>query len=280
MTEMESTCAAVVGCKRPATMGYTCAGHYARLGSILADLEMEAVLVSTVPSMQQRTGPAGGLASHRSPARLDAIVHRDPRHGTGMSEDEEDELAAGQTMSILGTLHSWARVLREERELAEPEQVTVVGERAILARHLNWIVGQPWADEFYSDLNQLLGQLRAVNGTQPDKPVGRCYLIVEGETCDGPIWVDEANGHAHCARCRGTWDGVQLAHLKWELEKAAEERRRPRTEDGRRMLTAEEIAKQRGVKPKTIPVWAHRRGVVAVHGHYDPEWFAPAREIA
>lgn len=301
MSETDGTCIAVVGCKRPRLHGYVCGGHFQRASDMLREIEEETALISAVPSMQMHSGPGGSLASHRSPARLNALVHRDPRHGTGMSEDEEDEMAAGQTMSVLGTLHSWARLMREERDLAAPDQVTVVGERSALARHLEWVVAQPWVDEFYRDVSQLLNQLRSANGHRPERPYSKCPVVTDGAYCSGEVWIqdepqpvwrryvdrceqrwEQAPGAAVCDTCGAAWkDDAAKARLKRMVADTAAELARPQTEDGREMWTAQELVDAGRVSTvSNVRVQAHRRGVSAVNGHYDPDWFTSAREIA
>jgi hypothetical protein len=253
-----------------ADVGLLCRGHLEKLGAILRDIEDQAAMLDARPSMQIRTGSGkGSLASERAPARLDVLVHTDRRRGTGKSETDDDALAAGETLPILDVLHSWARIVREERDLADPETVTVTGERDVLSRHLEWVAEQAWVDEAYGDLRKLLGQLKGSNGTQDDKPVGRCYLPADVGECGGPIWVDMAAGHAHCGRCKEVWDGPQLAMLSWELERA----RRPKDENGEPLWTAQEVATKHRVKVGTIAVWAHRLGVVSTGGYYDPRLF-------
>jgi hypothetical protein len=258
-----------------ATMGLLCSGHYSRLSRMLRDVEDEAVHLDPRPSMQVQIGSGkGSLASERAPVRLDVLVHTDRRRGIGWAETEDDAHAAGSTLPILDVLGSWARMVREERDLGTPDSVTITGERDLLSRHLDWIAEQPWVDEAYGDLRTLLGQLKAANGTQDDKPVGRCYLPAETGTCNGPIWVDQAAGHAHCGRCRSAWDGPQLALLGFELDRARREAARPRADDGQPMLTADElVAKGHVTTAGNVRVRAHRLGVVSVDGHYDPRWF-------
>jgi hypothetical protein len=151
--------------------------------------------------------------------------------------------------------------------------VTISGERDVLTRALDWIAEQPWVDECFHDVRQLVGQLKAANGTRPEKPVGKCYLITATGICDGPIWVDDAAGHAYCGRCRETWTGAQLLLLKKQMELDARERARPHTEDGRPMLTAEEMCSRLKIKMGTFRTRVHRMRAVSVNGHYDPEPF-------
>jgi hypothetical protein len=254
--------------------GLLCIAHFDRLADMLREIEEESAILSAVPSMAIRNGSGGGsLASTRAPARLDVLVHLDSRRGTGRSETDDDQHAAGQTLPILDVLHSWARVVREERGFADRAAITISGERDILTRALDWIAEQPWVDEMFGEVRQLVGQLKAANGTQDEKPVGRCYLPSDTGVCDGPIWVDDVMGHAHCGRCRETWTGAQLLLLKEQMELDRIERARPRTDDGRRMLTAEEMCSLLGVRLNAFRVRVHRMRVVSVDGHYDPEQF-------
>jgi hypothetical protein len=290
---IDITCAATQRCShQPAPGLLVCRGHLERLGAMLRDIEDEAAILSAVPSMQQQQGRGGGLASHRTPVRLDVLVHTDPRHGTGKSEDYDDALAAGETLSILATLHSWARVIREDRALTDPGTVTISGERDTLSRHLDYAVAQPWCDEFYGDIVALVGQLKAANGHKPDRPLTRCVIATVDGLCGGNVWIQDvaqlvtyANGWQHvemvpdgpavCDRCGGRWEEPEdKVRLKLMIEQEHDERTRPRTDDGRRMLTAQELVDHGYVSSvSNVRVQVHRQGRASIEGHYDPEWF-------
>lgn len=266
----QDTCAATSHCAHYPDVGHYCRGHFERLGAILRDIEDQTAALSAVPSMAIRHGSTGGSpAFSRSPVRLDVLVHTDPRHGAGWSETDDELLAAGNTMSVSATLHGWARLVREERGFATRAAATVASERDTLTRHLEHIAHADWANACYHALAQLLGQLKAANGTAEEKPVGRCYLPTVDGTCDGPVWVDSAAGHAHCGRCQQTWDGPQLAMLSYELERA----KRPTDTAGQPLWTTAEIATEQGVKDRTIATWAHRHGITSTDGYWDPADF-------
>jgi hypothetical protein len=285
----------VIGSKpHGATVGLLCAHHLEQAGAMLRDIEDQAALLTAVPSMQQRNGRGGGLASQRTPARLEVLVHNDPRHGTGKSEEEDDEHAAGETLSILNTLHSWARIVREERDLTPPRQVNISSERDALTRWLTWVAAQDWVDEFYGDLAKLLGQLKGVNGVAPDRPYSYCPVITNGEQCIGQVWIrdelqpvwrrypdrcaarwEQAPGAAVCDTCAATWTTpAEKAYLRRMIDDTATELTRPRTEDGEPMLTVVELV-ARGIvsSPANVRVIAHRNGAVSVGGYYDPRVF-------
>ena len=302
-------------CTNRADVGYLCGGHLERLAAMLRDIEDEAVHLDARPSMAIRTGSGkGSLASERAPARLDvlAFLHPQTRQWTRDEQprytppapkafgpwclfcdhetctawragrrrdlhDDEHDAGSDRLMSILGVLNGWARVVREERDLAEPEQITITGERDLLSRHLDWCAAQPWIDEMFGELRQLRAALKSLNGTEDDKPVGRCYLLIDGEECAGPIWMDQAAGHAHCGRCKNTWDGEQVARLKFALEMD----RRPKAADGEPMLTAEEIASRHGLSVNAVRLRLSRNGWRVVQGsYYDPAWLERRADVA
>lgn len=297
MTEPDYTCAATTSCTREPAVGLICQGHHARLGQTLADLETESAILSAVPSMQVSSGRPGGLASHRSPARIDVLVHTDRRRGIpGMSDaSRTDPVAYDDTPSILDTLHTWARVVREERGFTGQHAATVSGERDTLARSLDWIAAQPWIDEFYRDIHDLMAALRSANGHRPDRPLSRCPAIVGGHYCAGQVWLhdelqpvwrrytdrcsrdwEQAPGAAVCDTCGSSWvTPADKARLQRMVADAARELSRPHTDDGRPMLTAQELVERAIVSSvSNVRVIAHRLGKSSVDGHYDPAWFA------
>lgn len=290
----DPTCAATVGCRRNPTIGYVCAGHFARLGDTLAALSSEVTNLNAVPSMQAKTGRSGGLASQRAPARLDVLVHTDPRRGVpGLSDKARDDPAAyDDTPSVLDVLHSWARLVREERNYASRGPVTIATEREMLARHLEWMCQQAWIDEAYRDLTRLLATLQAANGQRTEKPMARCVRVVGDRLCGGDIWVQDVvqlatkadgtvmrvtvpDGPAVCDSCGVRWEtAADKARLNLMIQQAHDELTRPRTEDGRPMFTAVELVTQGKVSTvSNVRTMAHRAGKVTVDGHYDPQWF-------
>jgi hypothetical protein len=260
---------------------------------MLREIEDETAILEAVPSMQIRTGSGGGsLASQRSPAVLDAIVALDPRRGTGrIGWDDADPWGIDDTASVLETLHSRARTVREDLEREAPQRVTVMSERALLTDELPWIAAQPWIDEMFNEMRDLLKQLKRTNKTQADRPVGRCHLPRFESTCGGTIWQREqdrmlwrvqgdrcvrvkirvSDGPAFCERCRAQWDDPkELDRLHLIEEQRQAEAMRPRTSDGRRMLTVAELAAKHKKSENAIRLRLSKAGERAVHGHYDP----------
>jgi hypothetical protein len=266
---------------------------------MLRDIEDQAALLDLRPSMAIRSGSGGGsLASHRAPANLDVIVANDSRRGTGrIGYEDADPWGLDDTASVLDVLHSWARIVREERELSQPAHVTVSGERDCLTRNIDWLAEQPFIDETYNDVRSLLWQLQRTNKTQDERPAGTCFLLNDTGVCGGRIWRKEearevwsiaadrctlrpikvSDGPAYCERCNTEWNGKDLDRLNIILEQQAAEKARedarPRTEDGERMLTAPEMADLLGIKLTAFRMRASRIGARAVLGHYDPRPF-------
>lgn len=211
-----------------------CRGHLDGFGHILREIEDEAIRLSSVPSMQINSDSRGGsLASHRSPARIDVVVLQDRRRGTGIPlTGEPDHVGWDETPSILDVLHSWARVVREERDLASPDHVTITGERDLLTRQLLWICEQPWVDEAYGELRQLLAYMKRANDTI-ELPVGRCdTLQPSGSLCDGLVWnivIEHESGPDEpgfqCGKCRRIWTGTEAVRKRDQLWREEQERK-------------------------------------------------------
>lgn len=297
-----NTTAKCVLCARDAEHGYLDVECYGRLLSTLRQIEDEAAILQAVPSIAQRTGfGSGGLPSHRSPAILDAIVARDPRRGLMRWSEDFDPWGLDDTASILETLDSWARTTSEESGEALPAS-TVSNLREYLTTNLPWIARQPWVDEFWLAVRDLLSQLKRTNKTQDDRPVGFCHLVRFDNICGGRIWQREQeryiwrvagdrcvrekrkihDGPAFCERCRATWDDPkELDRLHLIEEQRKVEAKRPKTEDGRGMLTAHELVDRGYVSSvSNVRVKAHRLGVTSVKGHYDPERFGERKATA
>ena len=280
-------------CARDAEHGYLDVECYGRLLSTLRQIEDEAAILEAVPSFAQRSGGGtGSLPSHRSPVILDAIVARDPRRGLmRWSSDEFDPWGLDDTASVLETLDSWCRTVNEESGETLPDRPSVSGAREYLTANLPWIAGQPWVDEFWIAVRDLLSQLKRTNKTQEDRPVGFCHLVRFDNICGGRIWQREQeryvwrvagdrcvrekrkinDGPAFCERCRATWDDPkELDRLHLIEEHRRLEAARPKTSDGRRMLTVKELAKQEKTTDNAIRLRLSKAGARAVRGHYDP----------
>ncbi len=283
MTTNSTTCCAIPGRPHPATDGMLCRGHLESLGRMLRDVEDEAIQLETRPSMAiSYNSSGGGLASQQAPIRLDARALRDRRRGTGITRDYDFDVTGwDDTASVLETLHSWARLVRQERRITapavtvvlhrwtatppgpacwhpplrpcnhasctaagrpvglavtdtHPASPTVTGERDLLTRQLDWITQQPWVDEFYAAIQELLTQLRRTNNTLVTH-VGTCgSLQPDGALCAGKVWhvVIKPDGKTapatappgpddepgfRCGTCRRIWTGTDAVRKRNDM---------------------------------------------------------------
>lgn len=311
MNETTARCVICTG-ERAAHVGLLCGGHHQRLADMLREVEEQAAILSAVPSMQQRTGSGkGSLASERAPARLDVLVHLDPRSrpagirypGPACLSCWHDsctdirnwldayDARATDTLAVLAVLGSWARLVREERNYADRTAATVTTERAYLTRNLDWCAEQDWIDEMYGDVRTLVSQLKSINGTNPAKPIAKCYLPAGDDLCGGDIWrteqvswpwlpladrcvrieVESPDGPAYCDRCGGTWEGEAAVKRLELIAEQEREAKRPLTDDGRKMLTAQELADQHGTTVNAVRLRLSRQRIKAIGSYYHPD---------
>lgn len=163
---------------------------------------------------------------------------------------------------------------------------TVTTEANLLLTHLDWIARQPWADELYAEVRQVLEQVRAANGTGADRPVAACPAVTGDGLCGGRVWVrdelrmvwrrwpdrctathEAAPGALVCDKCGASWDSdAERARFRRMTHSAVY-----RTADGTPMMTAQELV-DAGLAPsvKAVHKRASRAGVRAVDGYYDP----------
>lgn len=144
------------------------------------------------------------------PVRLEVLDLLDTRHGRRWLGTQ----AAQDRRGVLGTLESWARMVREERNLATPDDAaTVIGEAAFLRRHLLWIAEQPWVDELYDDIRTLHRQLADAVGDYRPRPVGRCGVATEDGECGGALMPSRWSVGVYCGRCGASWTETDLERL-------------------------------------------------------------------
>jgi hypothetical protein len=142
------------------------------------------------------------------PLRLEVVDLLDQRLGRRWlgTQPAEDRHGA------VGVLETWARLVREERNIDPAGPATVVGEAAFLLRHRLWIVEQPWVDEFYDDIKTLHRAISDAVGDYRPRPVGRCHVPDGQSDCGGPLMPSPWGG-VRCGRCGSTWDAGHLRQL-------------------------------------------------------------------
>ncbi|OQO89916.1 hypothetical protein B1813_18930 [Saccharomonospora piscinae] len=164
----------------------------------------------TLPLIKARKTTERGSPGFRStpPLDLTAVHHTDWRSAW----DDTDGHGA------IATLHSWARLVREDRGLEPPDTATLTSEAGVLRTQHQWIVCQPWADEYAHELRHLHGAVRAAAGDAVPRPVGRCIKVWPDRDCGGSVFeLDDASG-VKCASCGETYAGTSLIHLRLAQE--------------------------------------------------------------
>jgi hypothetical protein len=146
------------------------------------------------------------------PVRVEVLDLLDTRRGRRWLGTE----AAEDRRGVLGTLESWARMVREEHPggLATPvDAATVAGEAAFLRRHLLWCAEQPWVDELYAEVKALHRDLADAVGDYRPRPVGRCETVTEDGDCGGTLLPSRWGMGVHCPRCGAQWTQDDLQRL-------------------------------------------------------------------
>lgn len=202
-------------CSTEPRIGLLCARHAHTLRTWIVDVvEAYALLDDVLEIGSVETGSVKRPRSDEAPAplRLEVVALRDRRNLAAVR--------GGDVPSVLGTLGSWASLVREERALATPTTAaTVAGEAEVLQVHLEWICTQPWVDELHREVKGLRAPLLAAIGEPLPKPIGNCPVILvevidtpdEGPVehrhrCDGPLYPDRWGAmRVHCAKCGEEW---------------------------------------------------------------------------
>lgn len=159
-----------------------------------------------------------------APMRLEVTDLLDTRDGRG----------------VLGVVHSWAELVRDQRHDTRPctcdharpshtdnrcsaigcpcrdytpVTATVTRECAYLITNLAWCTGQEFAGDLYSEIKQLARTLDDTVGEYRPKPVGSCHAFITGELgelddpqpvqvlCGGALVMEKESRSVKCLRC-------------------------------------------------------------------------------
>lgn len=171
-----------------------------------------------------------------APMRLEVVDQLDTRDGRG----------------VLGLVHAWAQMVRDERRMPDcctcghmalghvaatakkpaycsakactcttyrPVQATVVGECNLLIANLPWIVAQPWVGDLFEELRVLHRQLGDVVGERRRQPIAGgksgagCVAEVDGAVCGGPLF-QKGHGADTEVRCARCGDTTTVERLQ------------------------------------------------------------------
>lgn len=182
-----------------AQTGYrTCQPCEVDLGDTLRTIRDDIPLLSPERWVYESRSEAAGFRSV-SPANDLAIALTDRRNSAA--------IRPGDVPDMLGLLHSWAQLVREEAKLSPGDgPATPATEVGVLLGHLPWICRQGWVDEFATEIQALLISIRAGNGESEGKVrIGAC------PDCRRALEVRLTATVIRCP-CGATWP-----RQRWEL---------------------------------------------------------------
>lgn len=167
-------------------------------------------------SVRDSSGIRGSKgAAQPSPVNLNAVALTDARSDpTGFMRDGRKVLNDGPA-GVLAMVGGWAAMVREERQLAPalavPRQwfsewgtllpaaaiALVARECNFLITHLDWITGQPWVDEMWTEVRDAHRALKKVCGEPKPRKVATCMNLTSG---GGPACVECAHDSCRAVR--------------------------------------------------------------------------------
>lgn len=189
----------------------TCFGCANRILRHLRELEDKLpTLILEKPVKPDASGTNTGFGS-QSPANDAVIVHTDPRSD---SSDRDGNMTG--ELGALGVVDRWAQVVVEERGVNPPS--TAYMAIPLLRSNHQWVVSQPWVDEYADELRQVHAAVRALANDPIPRSVGRCIAVHSHGECHGQVYeMDDASG-VRCAECRRVYTGLDLARFRTAQE--------------------------------------------------------------
>lgn len=191
-----------------ASVGLLCEHHAQRITWQLADiLDWWALLPALlIPTSDGEGNHRGKRIDSPSPIRLDVVAVGDLR--TGMA------VAPGDIVGVRFVLHTWARVVIEERQWSAQQLGSVWQDVGVLERSADWIAEQPWVDDYAHEVAAAHRQLRHIAGVRPPTVIAHCPVVDEHGECGGALHQDRWGGMGvTCDRCGARWGDVELRRL-------------------------------------------------------------------
>ena len=197
--------------KTPAKGLNICLGHRRWLAETLSDVIETTALLPLFREPGSSVDDGRQVKSKRidppAPIRLDIVSLADRR---------TIHRYQGDTFPVLAVLESWARMIREERDLTRPTvEATILSEAALIQQHLDWVGAQPWVDDLAAELRSVKTSLHAAIGDHAPRSVGPCP-IVDPDTgpCEGRLYQDRYGRlSVTCNRCHENWGETELRRL-------------------------------------------------------------------
>jgi hypothetical protein len=176
---------------------------------------------------------------------------------------------------IIGMLHEWEKIIREDRDLVRPANINkrtltdeITKSIAFAQKHLAWSATQPWIADFASELRALHSQGMAAARQFVDRPrkIACPAELPEGGNCgqflninhDDPLDIFE------CRKCRSEWTTLRLVAVAL-------------SDPNRKVwLDAEAIGKWMGISDRHVRRIAAQNGVSKKGQLYDVKAFQMA----
>lgn len=206
----KTTC--VLSHKEPktATNGHLCASHDRWIHTTLTDILDTIALLPYFYEPGTATDDGRQVRGKRidppAPVRLDIVAIMDPRTTQWHPADP---------VPVLGIIESWARLVREERNLEQPTTPAYLSQEVqLLTRHHTWITEQPWVNDYADELRSVQTALRNAIGDSAPRPVGTCPITHETGTCAGLLYQDRYGRlSVTCRKCGEVWGETELRRL-------------------------------------------------------------------
>lgn len=169
--------------------------HQRLIRDLHAIVGMWGLLTVMLQPGNAASGGSHGKPGSRPPCDLDVADITDPRGVTSQQ------------------LVSWARVVIEDRNLSERSLDAEQAAR-LLTVHVDWLAGQPFADEAMVEIHDAAYRIRRVCHDLPEPPIGTCPDVDprgEADVCGGPLRIhSDAQVSVVCARCGSQWGVADL----------------------------------------------------------------------
>lgn len=142
--------------------------------------------------------------------------------------------AAAHQKQILFDLRAHVRWVTRERGLRGTSLTTPLALARWLEPHVDWMARQPEPENAVDTFRELRGRAYALIDPRPRTEFeipgddGRCPEAVDGQQCEGRLWVSGIQGAAasfevSCTHCAKTWDSTQLMRLGVRIDRRRSE---------------------------------------------------------
>jgi len=191
-----------------------CSGCSNRILRHLRELEEYLPHLSLLPA---RSGSGRGRPGFGSATPVnDAAIHHTDWRTTPSALDG---------MGAVATVHEWATLLREGRDMPPPARLSFLGEVEALRVNHSWIVAQDWVGDYARELREIHGAVRAAASDPVPRSVGKCIAIHSSGECGADVYeMPDASG-VKCSNssCGRVYTGVSLIRLQLSNEHPGQE---------------------------------------------------------